>query len=239
MLGAVAISTPTGGTATRDHLHTLADPFGQSLTVQVGRPDVAGVVQPFSYLGCKVAEWEFANSVDEILMLTLSLDGKDETTAQALAAASYPSSSELLTFVGATLSIGGAQYDVSEVSIKGSNGLATERYFLRADTTKKEQIPAEMVEITAEVTGEFDGLTQYQRYTGGTTAALVAKWEGSTIEGSFKNTVQVTLPVCRVDGETPNVEGPEILEQSLTLKALFDGTQEPIQLLYRTTDTAS
>jgi hypothetical protein len=53
-LGATSITTPSGATNARLHAHTLGDIYGTSLTVQVGRPDVSGTVQPFTYLGCRV-----------------------------------------------------------------------------------------------------------------------------------------------------------------------------------------
>src|SRR4051812_8375599 len=42
MFGASAITTPGGGTLSRLHTYTLADPTGQSMSMQVGRPDVNG-----------------------------------------------------------------------------------------------------------------------------------------------------------------------------------------------------
>ena len=44
-LGAVSITTPSGATNSRLHTHTLGDPYGLGLTVQVGRPDTSGTVQ--------------------------------------------------------------------------------------------------------------------------------------------------------------------------------------------------
>lgn len=240
-LGAVAITTPSGGTNSRDHTHTVADPFGLALTCQVGRPDIGGTVRPFDYLGCKVVGWELSNSVDDLLMLSLDLDARDEDTGQSLAAASYPASTKLLHWVGGSFTIAAATYELTSVSFKGESGEKTDRYFIGATSPqlKKEPIAADELLITAEVESEFIDMTAYNRYRDGATAQIVGKWEGDIIEGALKYHVEVTIPVARTDGETPNVGGPDIVPQKLSFKALDDGTNSPITIVYRTTDTAS
>jgi len=238
-LGSSAITTPATGVNTRDHTNTLGDDANLSLTCQVGRPDTAGTSRPFNYLGCKVTEFELSNSVDELLMLSMELDANDEETTSALGVASYPASDELLAFTGATITIGGSQYDVEDIAIKVSKGLNTERYFLRNNSLKKQPFAAEMAEITVEMTGEFESLTRYAAYQTGAMAQIVATWEGSVIEAALRNSVICTLPLCRLDGETPTVGGPDILKQPLQFKALWDGATSPITIVYRTTDVAS
>lgn len=239
VLGAVAITTPSGATNARLHTHTLGDQWGLGLTVQGGVPDVSGTVQPFSWLGCKVAEWTLENEVDGILMLTLGLDGATETTAQSLASASYSASMELLTYAGGVISVAGSSFDVTSFSLNGNNGLKTDRYHLRGATTKKEPVPAALVEMTGSITAEFDGLTPYNRFVNGTVASLSAVWTGSQIESGQNYSLTVTLPAVRFDGETPEVGGPDVVMQALPYKVLFDGSQEPITIAYKTTDTAS
>lgn len=239
MLGAVAITTPSGATNSRLHTHTLGDLYGLGLTIQGGIPDVAGTVQPFSWLGNKVSEWTLSNELDGILMLGLNTDGSSEVTNQSLASASYAASTELLTYAGGTITLAGSAFDVSAFSLSGNNGLKTDRYFIRGSTTKKEPIPAALVELTGSLTAEFEGLTAYNRFVNGTVASLSATWLGSTIESTFKYSVTVTLPAVRFDGETPEVGGPDVVGLSLPFKVLFDGSQEPITIAYQTTDTAS
>ena len=75
MLGSAAISTPGGATLTRLHTFTPGDlPTG--LTVQTGKPDLGGVVQPFSYVGAKVDKWKLAAKLDDFLELGVTLDRK-------------------------------------------------------------------------------------------------------------------------------------------------------------------
>jgi len=68
MFGAVA----TVGSGPYTHTFTPGDLDDDSLTVQVGRPGVGGVVHPFTFAGCKVPSWELACSQGEIA--TLGID---------------------------------------------------------------------------------------------------------------------------------------------------------------------
>lgn len=238
-LGSLAITTPGGATTTRLHTVTLGDPWGLSMTVQVGRPDVGGTVQPFTYLGCKVTEWELSLEVDGPLMLKLTYDGRDEVTGTALATATYAASDELLWYTGATLTVGGSAVPVKKVMLKGTNGLKTDRYFINGSSLKSEPIAGELSEITGEIECEFNGLTDYNRFVNGTTAALVFTAEGSTIETTHKFGLTSTLPAVRFDGDTPNVNGTDITMLSLPFKVLDNGTDPPVSLAYKTTDIAA
>lgn len=239
-LGAVSISTPSGATNTRLHRHTLGDPYGLGLTVQVGRPDTAGTVQPFSYTGCKIDEVTFSNSVDEFLMVECSIVGEDETTSESLASASYPTGVQLFNWTQGVISIAGSTVGVvTDFEVTVANAHKSDRYFLGA-ATMSEPIIAGMTEITGTLSVEFDSLTNYNRFVNGTIASVNAKWTAATaIEGSFYPYVEITLPDCRFDGTTPAVGGPDVLTLDLPFKALYDGSDQPITVDVQTADTAS
>lgn len=240
-LGAQSSGTVSGGTNAKKYTSTLGDPFGLGLTMQVGRPDDTGTVRVFSYLGCKITDVEWKNSVDGLLEMTCGVDGKDEDTAQSLAAPSYASSSELLSFVGGTLTIAGsAVATVSDISVKVATALKTDRRFIAAAQTKKEQIQNGLVVVSGSITTEFESLTAYNRYVNGTQAAIVCDWLGQTaLEGSIFPELKITLPVCRFDGTTPNLNGEDMLTQSLPFVALYDGSQEPITVDYVSLDATA
>lgn len=242
MLGTVAISTPGGGTATRDHLHTVGDPSGLMLTVQVGRPDVGGTVRPWDYYGCKVASWRFGGGLDEIPVLELTLDGQTVDTAQSLASASYPSSQAIYDWTQVTtFTIGGASYTCRSVYFTGNNSIKTDRYGLGSQL-KSQPIRNAKVDIGGEIDSEYVDNTAVNRFINGTTAAIQCIWVGATIEGSLKYQITVDIPTARFDGENPKVGGADILSQPLRFKAIGDSTENassPIAVTYRTTDTAS
>lgn len=239
-LGAVSITTPSGATNARLHTHTLGDPYGLGLTIQVGRPDTAGTVQPFSYTGCKIDEITFSNSVDEFLMVDCTIVGEDETTGQSLASASYPTGVQLFNWTQGVIQIASSTVGVvTDFEVTVSNAHKSDRYFLGA-ATMSEPIIAGMTEITGSMTVEFDSLTNYNRFVNGTVAAVNAKWTAATeIESGFSPYVEIDLPDVRFDGTTPAVGGPDVLTLELPFKALYDGSDQPISVKVQTADTAS
>lgn len=244
-LGSSSISTPSGATLARLHAHTLDDPYGLGLTVQVGRPDNAGTVQPFTYAGCKVGKLTLSNSVDQILKSEMDLVGKSEVTSTSLATATYPITSgaaayEYLYWTGGVITVAGSAVGVvTDFQLEVDNGLKDDRYFL-GGASMSEPIIAKMTEITGSLTVEFNGLTAYQRFINNTQVALNAKWTGTTaIEGSTYPYVEVDISKVRFDGDTPNVKGPDVITHDLSFKVLNDGTNTPITINYMTSDTAS
>jgi hypothetical protein len=239
-LGDVATDTPDGGTNSRTHTATIAALTGVSLTAQVGRPDTSGTIQPFSYLGCKVASWELSCDVDGILMLRLSFDGVDEDTSESLESVAAPTDDELLVFSGATVAIDGTDVDVRAFSLSGENGLATDRYFLRNSSLKKEQLEAERRLLSGSFEVDFEGMDNYELFSQGTMAEVTALFEAETeIESGFLPHVLVTLPEVRFDGTTPNVSSDEILTHEMPFTVLDNGSDEPITIEYQSEDTAA
>lgn len=239
MFGSIAITTPDGGTLSRDHTATPGDlPAG--LTVQVGRPDESGTVRPYTYEGCVVESWELSAKTDEIGMLKVTLNGEDWTTATALATASYPTDTQLLTFVGATLSIAGSAVDCTELTLTGSNSLKTDRTKIGSQV-RRQPVEADRREYGGEAGLYFPDLTAYNRFVNGTEAALVALWRGSLIEGSLYYQLEVTCNVRFDKPSGPNVSGPDELMVSMPFKCLDTGAGagSAITAVYRTTDTVS
>lgn len=243
-LGSTTITTPSGATNARLHRSVLGDPYGLGLTVQVGRPDSSGTVQPFTYAGVKVDQLSLSNSVGDFLKAEINLVGKSETTSTSLATATYPITSgsaayQYLNWTQGAVTIGGSAVGVvTDISVDINNNMKSDRYFLGA-ATMSEPIIAAMTEISGSMTVEFDGLTNYNRFVNGTIAAVTATWTGSTaIEGSTYPSLLVNLANVRFDGDTPNVKGPDVVMMDLKWKALYDGTNGPIVIDYTTSDTA-
>lgn len=238
MLGASASSA--SGTGFR-YRATLADPIGLSFSIQVGKPGSAGVVHPFDFLGCVIPSWELSNAVDGQLMLNTSIDGRDLDTAQTLAVSPIPGLTDLFYFTQGVVQIGGSAAKVKDISIAGSVGYDTERYFVQtAGNLKSAPIQAEKVEITGSMTMEFENMTQLNRYLNGTVAAVVATWTGAlTYDVALPFKVEVTLATVRFDGDVPDIGGPDILELTLPFKVLDVGSGEPIIIDYYTNDVAA
>lgn len=238
MLGSVSTGTVTDLTYT--HTGTPADLYGTSFTAQVGRPlHPSGTVQPFTFEGGKVTEWELANSVDGNLVATLGCDFQQVATGTALATASYPTGMENLTWAGGVVTIGGTQVPLTEIAIAGNNGLNVERRYIDGSTDKKEPTGGRR-EATFSCSADFAALTQ-RAYVAAATAAgnmaeIVATWTGPTLAGaSTYPHLKVTLQT-RLDEWAANADAPEGIMQSLSGVVRSDGTDD-LEIEYVSVDS--
>jgi hypothetical protein len=236
--GSVALSQPSVGTdpGVWDQTFTVGDLVGKSLSVQIGRPDQAGVVRAFSYKGCKIAKWKLAAKIGELVTFTPTLVGQSEDTGQSLGAASYPTGVALFAFTQGTLTIGGVATDVQEFVLNGDNMLALDRYKL-GTALRKEPLEAGTRKYDGIASAYFADLVAYTRFTAGTEAALVLAFVGGLAGPTLSFQLTVTANV-RFDGDTPNVTGPAEVMNPLPFKCV-DAGSGAISAVYRSTDTAS
>ncbi len=205
----------TTGAGPYTHVFTPGDLAGDALTVQVGRPGTAGTVHPFTYTGMKVGSWELACAAGEIATLKLAMVGRDETTATALASATYPATIKPLHFDHAAVSLAGSPVLVKSFTLAGDNGLDAGRRFL-GDDLIAEPLEAGLRTYDGTLDVEFVDLTQYNRYVNASEVAL------SIVFTSGTDTVTIAANM-RLDGETPNVSGTELLAQTVGFKAVASG----------------
>jgi hypothetical protein len=244
-----SVTSPTAVTgAAYEQVHQTGDLVGKSLTIQVGRPEPVSpyTTRAHTYAGCKVTGWEFSVSDNETAKLSLDFDGWDEATATALATASYPTGVEEFNFsqctaftLGGTLSgtsklavTGGTQVAavVTSLSLKGDNALATERYGLGNAGVKKEQLENGIPTITGTFEAEYSQSEFYTPFKANTSSTLVVKFEGSTIAGANKETLEFIAPMIKIKKVTPKVDGPDIVKASVEFEVYADGTNNPFQV---------
>ena len=225
-LGAVA----TAGSYV--HTCTMADPYGLGLTLEVGRPGNDGTVRAFTYAGCKINTLDLSVSVGELLSAEFGVIGTTAETIGSVTAASYGTGLELLHFAGAAITVAGTAYPCKDFSLSVNNGLTGDRYVLGSQIAQQ-PIASSLAEVTGSLTAEFVDATAYNRVVNATTAAIVA-----TFTDSASKSITVTVPVARFDGDTPTVGGPDILDQTLNFKGLFNGTDSPVTIAVANGDSA-
>jgi hypothetical protein len=236
-IGTAVTSQPSAGPDPTVYLHTITPAaLPMSFTGQWSKPDVSDVAQPFTYGGCRISEWELSCAVDEFARLKMSWIGQQESTVTALAVASYPVGNKPYTFVQGTVTVASVATDVKSLSVKGSNNLTDDRYFIGNPLRKRPEENA-LREYTGTFEAEFDGLTAYNRFVTGTEASVVLLFEGATISSTYKYQCKITMNV-RFDGETPKVGGPEIVMAPMPFKVINDGTTS-IKIEYQTTDATA
>lgn len=238
MLGTASVGTAVSGFTPMTF--TMGNLQGLSTTWQVGRVSSDGAINPFTYEGGKIKTWELSNDVDGVLNYSVDLDFARETNTgsgvYALSTPTYPTGAQLMTYIGGTCTVGGSVVAVKGVTLKGDNKLDVTRYFVNNGGIKKEPLEEEFRLINWELKAEFDSMTQVRRVesatNAGATAAIVLNWV-SPQGGSL----QVTLPAARFDTGPVHAEN-KVADVTLAGKALDDGTDQPITLVYTTKDVA-
>lgn len=227
MLGSVATTGPVDTAYT--HTATVG-PMSSSFTAQVNRPfGAAGATnQPFTWSGGKVAKWELSCEAEGELTLKADLVFADESTATALATASYPASAECLTWVQAKATIGGTDIPVTKWSVSCDNKLKTDRLYLRENTRRREPVEEDHREITVELECDWDDLSHYDRFASATQAGLSAAFvltaKANTVIGaSTYPGVTITMPAVSFDEVGANVDGAAMMQQSVKGLALDAG----------------
>lgn len=215
-------------------------PEGKSLSIQVGRPDVSGTVRPFDYAGCKLLGASWSIDTSGVLVGEYEFDGKDEDTAQTLGTYTAPGDYTVFKF-----DQGSVEFDdvaatelIKSASVSVSIPHDTERYGLGTSGVKREQLPNGLVDISMTVGLEFTSLTQHNAFKNATRRKVELLFTGPEFESGQSYALKFTLPCTVTTGEGPVVEGPEVLQQSLSLKALDNGTDAPLTIEYTTDDTA-
>ena len=257
MLASGSGSTPAqiASTTAYRQVHTPGGFVGFGLTMQVGRPEPSGTVRPFTYAGCKVSNWEFSLSDSEVPMLSLSVDGRSESTATALATATYTAGASIFDFSQATLELGGTAATASgltevtggtavativrEINISGETPMANERFGLGNAGLKAEQLENDTPTITGTLTAEFNKTEFYDVFTANTTQPLVLRMVGDAIGVSGENdTLEFLMPAVKFKASAPSVEGPDIVAMNVDFEAYSDGTNPVLQIMTISADTA-
>lgn len=209
-LGGAAVT----GAGPYTHTFTPGALDSLGLTVQVGRPSTDGTVNAFDYTGCSITNFSIMAEVNAFAMMQIGIYGMTEVTSESLATASYPSGYSPFVFTQGTLSIASSAVCVRSATITGDNALETGRHRICGTNNgrPKQALESGLRDYAGTLSADFDSMTAYNRFRNGTEAALSLVFEAST---SQKLTISGNV---RFDGDTPNVTGPTILEQSLPFK---------------------
>lgn len=221
----------------------LALSGGKSLTIQKQLYDMAGTaIQAFDYTGCKLTKGEFSVSVDSMLKLGVSVDGRNEVKQASPTAASY-TSQKPFSFIGATLKVDGSAIAsdiiVKSASVSLERPMDVDRRGLGNAGLKGEQAENDFPMVSGSLDCEFVRAADwYDAFQADTSIALVLLFEGATIASTFKETFELTIPAIKLDGESPKTNGPGVVTTTVPFTGLYDGTNSTITARYVTADTA-
>jgi hypothetical protein len=233
-MGGTATPAQQAATTAYSTTFTLNDTWNKSLTMQGGLPQRDGTVQSHSVLGAKIISAEFSCRVGELLTCSLEFDGKNLTTAQSLATASFVSG--LLGWAWNTSSVKIGAFS-SETAVNGVRGWSvrferphdTESYTLSGGASKAQQVLNGFTKITGSLEVDLLDTAHLTSFQNVTAQSMVILFEGATNSAGtgYKDTFNITLPEFRFSDFDAPVQGAETLKQTLPFEAKFDGTNAP------------
>lgn len=224
----------TGGAPPYTHTYALGNLEGKSLTIQkVLRDSASTEIEAFNFHGCKLLSGEFSISVDQILQLVVDIDAEDVDTTTAGAAASYTNPT-LFNFMGGTLNVAGSPVaQVTDASVKVTNNLKTDRYYLGSAGLKAEPIDNDFPVVDGSLSAEFiSPATFYDRFAADSAATL------SLVFVSGTSSLTISVPEVRFTGGTPTVGGPDVVVADVPFEGQYNGTDPGISIVYVTADAA-
>lgn len=265
-VGSWAAAAPTqiatSGVYKQIHVPDAIGAAEKSVTIQKGVPGTDGVIVPFTYNGCVPTSWEMSAKVGEFLHAKYSFDAQDERTPQSLPNAGLAAATVVQVaqdggffhFAQGTLYVGGtptlvsgvwtiaaptALSNVTEFTLKQDIPRRTDRVFIGTNGLKAYQIPNGKREGTGTLSSEFAGQTEYQKFVNATQFALLLEFVGPVVgSASEVAKMQILLSGVKYDGESPKVDGYDLVEVSNDIRwKLPIGGAPAIQMVIQSTDT--
>jgi hypothetical protein len=241
--------TPVQQAATAAYLQThnlgaTTDNFGKSFSAQVGIPDAAGTVRPYTFLGCKTTKAEFSCGAEEYLKIGVDVDARNVVESETLAAPSYVAATRPFHWADGSIKIadmGGspaAVTGVRKVTLAIERKMDTGRFYYGAAGLKAEPILNDFTAITGSLDADYIDKTHFaDRFANDTAFALVWEFIGPTIEGAHNFYIRFTMPACFFDDESPTLTGPDLIKSPMKFTVLNDGTNPPLKIELMSTDT--
>ncbi len=196
----------------------------EGLRLEIGRSGAAGGT--FEYRGCKINQMVLNCSVGEPLTATFSFLGKDELTEQENpTAVGTISGLNPLTFDEGTITIDGVSQEVAGFSLTINNNLVEDKGAL--GSRYRVAIPRSgFRDVTGTLNLEFDNLTMYNRYTGGTETGLKLSFTSDDLigGGTQAHVLEIDCPRIIFTGTTPVVGGPDLIYHDMPFVALYDSS---------------
>ena len=240
VLGTTSGPTQNGSTTAYKSTFSTDDtgPTG-SYTIQMSRVDSGGTLRPFTYEGCVATGFNISQELGANLSMSINFDAENEQTSTGEATPSYPSSADPFNYTQSVIAIdGSAASNFTSFSLDGDLGMKTDRRFLAGSATKAQPKRTSVPSYTGTISAEFANLTDYERFTGGTTFSINASWVGATIESPWAYEFVVSIPMAKFTGSTPvsSLDDLTVIDQPFTI--LDSGSGACLTFFYTSTDTS-
>lgn len=243
-LGVEADAAQEGATTAYDHVFTAVSgttslPFFSALVDR--KADV------FTYTSNKIDSMALEVSPDGYLVGTFTTKGMKEEIGDSLASLSY-STKRPFVFKDLTIGYGAGASSPSYSTLSQattftcnySNSIEDD-LFTADGTAYQQEVDRQKREMTADIEVLYDASTNTLResyYKVGDAIAVKAEFvSAEIIEAGYYYTLTIEMKQCYVTSADPVIGGPDRLRQTITVKAVDNGTDEPFTATLRDAKT--
>jgi hypothetical protein len=231
--------TQIAATPAYQQIHTLSTPPTKSFSVQVQTPPVtSATLVPHDMLGVVMGGITLSWDPAGVLSYEIPAVYRDLKTDQTNATYTPPVAYDLFAFSGGSVTIGGTL----ETNIIGGGSfsigyqLRDDAFMLGSSGLIAFPVITDKPTGSGTFTADFNDNTNLNRALNNTNADVVLKFEGATISGTNKFTLELTLPDCVFTTGRATVDGPGPVQQPVTFSTA-SSTGDPPSIKYVSTDT--
>jgi hypothetical protein len=216
----------------------------KSVTIQTNKPTSQAVDTPFTYPGSILTSAAFSMDVGGSLKVSLTWDAQDELTpystpaGPALATPSYAAGSTVWDSTQvAAVTLNGVQVaTASSLNLTWTQPYKTDQFFLGTTGTKLKPIPNGRPTLAGTIAAQWYDATAYQLFLSGAIVGVVFDFQGATIAATYKEQIKFDMPGVQVRGDSPQVGGPDVLDQAIPITVGDNGALAPLTVTYMSTD---
>jgi hypothetical protein len=190
----------------------------------------------YEYTGLRVNELSLKAEIDDALMMSASLIGKDVTLSGNDVSTSLNTLNQRpLSFVDGRFSVETTEagltstsyWNVQGFEFKISNNLNSDSGSRRIGSDVIQVLPAGLAQFELKATVRFDTTTAFDAMMAGTRLAAEFMFQGPTMTGSTaRESIKLTMPFVMIsDAGDPEISGPnDPLTSEISFAVLRDGT---------------
>lgn len=235
----VPVETPaSSGAYKQTHPWGRTAPDGKSSTIVVGKQPTEAAAEAHTFPGSKITSASFSCSREDFLKATLAFDCRDFRDDIAAPTVSYASNVDGFVYTGGSLLVDGTEVEVvSEWTLNLPLPMKTDRYGLSTSGLKREPKINAYATGDGTIASEWTNTRLTDLFQSGAIVSMVANFQALTpISGVIYPRFKVTVPSIGINGETPNIDGPDVLDQSIPFAILDNGTDAPATIEYTSVD---
>lgn len=237
--GTVVSATATGdttGSGTFSHVVSINNFLTtySSLCINVRKGDATNG-KIFNYDGLRVNEFTLNAEIDEPLMMSVGMVGRDATNTGTDVSSSLDTSAQVpLSFVNGRFSVEASPgsltstsfWHVQSMEFKIANNLNSDSSSRRIGSDTLQVLPAGLAQFELKATIRFDTTTAYDAMMSGTRLAAEFYFEGQTMVSSqIRESIKITMPFVLIsDAGDPEISGPN---EPLTSEVIFAVLRDP------------